>query len=144
MIDRKDLGSWIEGTPQDPDYVPGTSYGLPADGPGSVAGFGRRLLSLLIDWGICVTVSIAFFQYDPLATLLLFVSLNVLLLSLFGATPAQFLLGLRVLPVARRWPMPVRALVRTLAMLTVITAVVWNRDRQPLHDVLAGTAVVRA
>ena len=71
-------------------------------------------------------------------------SLNVLLLSLFGATPAQFLLGLRVLPVARRWPMPVRALVRTLAMLTVITAVVWNRDRQPLHDVLAGTAVVRA
>nr|WP_239552221.1 RDD family protein [Brachybacterium muris] len=138
------MGSWIEGTPQDPDYVPGTSYGLPADGPGSVAGFGRRLLSLLIDWGICVAVSIAFFQYDPLATLLLFVSLNVLLLSLFGATPAQFLLGLRVLPVARRWPMPVRALVRTLAMLTVITAVVWNRDRQPLHDVLAGTAVVRA
>lgn len=144
MIDRKDLGSWIEGTPQDPDYVPGTSYGLPADGPGSVAGFGRRLLSLLIDWGICVAVSIAFFQYDPLATLLLFVSLNVLLLSLFGATPAQFLLGLRVLPVARRWPMPVRALVRTLAMLTVITAVVSNRDRQPLHDVLTGTAVVRA
>lgn len=144
MIDRNDLGAWIEGTPQDPDYVPGSSLRLPATGPGSVAGTGRRFVSLLIDWGLCVVTSMVFFQYDPLATLLLFAGMNVLFLSVFGATPAQFALGLRVLPVARRWPMVVRALARTLAMLTVVTAVVWNRDRQPLHDVLAGTAVVRA
>lgn len=144
MIDRNDLGSWLEGTPQDPDYLPGSALGLPAEGSGSVAGFGRRVLSLLLDWGVCVAGSVIFFDYHPLATLLLFVGMNVLFLSLFGATPAQLALGLRVLPVARRLPMPVRAVVRTLAMLTVIAAVVWNRDRQPVHDVLAGTAVVRS
>lgn len=144
MIDRNDLGSWLEGTPQDPDYVPGAALGLPPSGSGAVAGIGRRLLSLVIDWGLCVVVSMLFFAYDPTVTLVLFVTMNVLFLSVFGATPAQFALGLRVLPVSRRWPMPVRALVRTAGMLALLPAVIWNRDRQPLHDVMAGTAVVRA
>jgi len=32
--------------------------------------------------------------------------------------------------------------VRTVLMLLLLPAVVWNRDAQPLHDVVAGTAVV--
>ena len=34
------------------------------------------------------------------------------------------------------------ALVRTVLMLLLLPAVVWNRDTQPLHDVVAGTAVI--
>ena len=45
----------------------------------------------------------------------------------------------RVLRRARRLE-----IVSIVYMLTVIAAVVWNRDRQPVHDVLAGTAVVRS
>ncbi|MGY5764598.1 RDD family protein [Brachybacterium sp. DNPG3] len=144
MIDRKDLGSWMEGAPGDPEYVRGAALGLPADGPGSVAGFGRRLLGLVIDWSLAVAASMLLFSYDSVATLSIFAALNLLFQTLFGATPGQFVLGLRVLPVRGRSPMIVRSLIRTALMLLVIPAVVWNRDRQPLHDVAAGTAVVRA
>ena len=52
-------------------------------------------------------------------------------------------------PVAETWtplhdPVVLRAVIRTLLLLLVLPAVIWNRDRQPLHDAVAGTAVVRA
>lgn len=143
MIERKDLGSWLDGVPGDPEYVRGSAIGLPAEGPGSVAPVWRRLLTLGVDWGLCVAGAMLFFQYDGFAVMGGFVLLNVLFISLFGATPGQFVLRVRVLPVAGRRPMPVRALVRTGLMLLILPAVVWNRDAQPLHDVVAGTAVVR-
>ncbi|MFC0674252.1 RDD family protein [Brachybacterium hainanense] len=143
MIERKDLGSWMDGPPQDEEYVRGSAIGLPPEGPGSAAPFGRRVVSLLIDWSICSLVSVLLFSYDSLVTLCLFVGLNLALMTLFGATPGQYLLRLRTQPVVHRYPMLVRSLIRTALMLLVLPAVIWNRDRQPLHDVLAGTAVVR-
>lgn len=142
VIERKDLGGWIDGAPQEADYVKGSSLGLPADGPGSVAPFWRRPLALLIDWGLCMLLSALAFQGDPLANLMLFVAMNVLFLTLFGATPGQFALRLRVMPVRGRTPMIGRAVLRIGLMLLLLPAVVWNRDAQPLHDVAAGTAVV--
>lgn len=144
MIDRNDLGSWLDGPPVQEGYVPGSGIGLPVDGAGSPAPFGRRVLSLFIDWGLCSAVSWALFDYSAVAISGLFVGINIVMLTLFGATPAQFLLGLRVTPVSGRSPMLLRALVRTVLMHLIIPALVWNRDRQPLHDVVAGTAVVRA
>lgn len=143
MIDRKDLGSWLEGAPGDPEYIRGADLGLPAEGSGSVAGFGRRLVGLAVDWGLAVAASMFFFSYDSVATLSIFAALNLLFQTLFGATPGQLALGLRVTPVRGRAPMLLRTVIRTALMLLVIPAVVWNRDRQPLHDVAAGTAVVR-
>ena len=143
MIDRKDLGAWIDGAPSSPDYVRGSSLGLPESGPGSVAPFWRRPLSLLVDWGLSMAVSALVFQGDALANLVLFVAVNLLFLSLFGATPGQFVLRVRVLPVRGRTPMILRALVRTGAMLLLLPALVWTKDAQPLHDVAAGTATVR-
>lgn len=142
VIDRKDLGSWMDGAPNEEGYVKGSSLGLPAEGTGSVAPFWRRPLSLVVDWGLCLLVSALVFSGDPLANLILFVVVNVLFLSLFGATPGQFALRLRVMPVSGRSPMILRAAVRTALMLLLLPAVVWNRDSQPLHDVAAGTAVV--
>ncbi|AXK45168.1 RDD family protein [Brachybacterium saurashtrense] len=144
MIDRKDLGSWMDGSPAEEGYVKGSALGLPATGRGAVAPFWRRPLSLLADWGLCLLVSALLFSGDALANLALFVVMNVLFLSLFGATPGQFAVRVRVLPVRGRSPMVLRALVRTALMLLLLPAVVWNRDRQPLHDVVAGTATVTA
>ena len=132
----------MDGAPNEEGYVKGSSLGLPADGPGAVAPFWRRPLSLLLDWGLCMLVSALVFSGDPLANLVLFVAVNLLFLSLFGATPGQFVLRVRVLPVSGRSPMILRAAVRTVLMLLLLPAVVWNRDSQPLHDVAAGTAVV--
>ncbi|WP_114854947.1 RDD family protein [Brachybacterium sp. YJGR34] len=144
MIDRKDLGSWMDGAPEEPGYVRGSSLGLPPTGPGSAAPFWRRPLSLVLDWALCMAVSALVFDGAALANLLLFVAVNLLFLTLFGATPGQYVLRLRVLPVRGRSPMVLRAIVRTALMLLLLPAVVWNRDRQPLHDVVAGTAVVTA
>ena len=142
MIDRKDLGSWMEGPPGEADYIKGSALGLPAEGSGAVAPFWRRPLSLLIDWVLCVVLSGLLLGGQPLADLVLFALLNVLFLTLFGATPGQFVLRVRVLSVSGRSPMLLRAAVRTALMLLVLPAVVWNRDGQPLHDAAAGTAVV--
>ncbi|ATG54800.1 RDD family protein [Brachybacterium ginsengisoli] len=144
MIDRKDLGSWMEGAPAAEGYVKGSSLGLPPEGPGSVAPFWRRPLALVVDWGLCLAISALVLSGDALANLVLFAVVNVLFLSLFGATPGQYVLRTRVLPVSGRSPMVLRAAVRTVLMLLLLPAVVWNRDAQPLHDVVAGTAVVRA
>ncbi|MGP9536897.1 RDD family protein [Brachybacterium sp. AOP43-C2-M15] len=142
MIDRKDLGSWMDGTPHEEDYVKGSALGLPAEGNGSVAPIWRRPVSLVIDWGLCLLLSALTMQGDPLANLALFVVVNVLFLTLFGATPGQFAMRVRVRPVRGRSPMLLRAVVRTLMILLLLPAVFWNRDAQPLHDVVAGTAVV--
>jgi uncharacterized RDD family membrane protein YckC len=143
VIDRKDIGSWLEGPPaESEDYVKGSALGLPPQGSGAVAPFWRRPLSLLVDWGLCLALSALLLGGDPLANLVLFVVLNVLFVTLFGATPGQFLLRVRVLSVSGRSPMLLRAVVRTALMLLLLPAVVWNRDGQPLHDVAAGTAVV--
>ena len=143
MIERKDLGSWMEGAPGDPGYVKGSSLGLPPTGHGSVAPFWRRPLALVLDWGLAVGISALAFQYDALANLVLFVVVNVLFTTLFGATPGQFATRTRVMPVRGRSPMILRALIRTGLMLLLLPAVVWNRDAQPLHDAAAGTAVIR-
>lgn len=132
----------MEGAPAHEGYVKGSSLGLPAEGRGSVGPFWRRLVSLLIDWGLCMLVSAFVFNGDALANLVLFVAVNLLFLTLFGSTPGQFVLRLRVVPVRGRSPMLLRAVVRIVLMLLLLPAAVWNRDRQPLHDVVAGTAVI--
>ena len=56
MVNRRDVGSWLSG-PRDSLAEQGIDLGyrgqrlgLPAEGRGAVAGFGRRLLALMIDW----------------------------------------------------------------------------------------------
>lgn len=144
MIDREDLGSWIGGAPTEPDYVPGSRLGLPAEGPGSVASVPRRFVAYLVDWLLCAGASWIATGGSLQLVWPLFVLVSVVMLSLVGATFGQLALRLRTVPVARRWPMPLRALVRTGLLLLLLPALVFDRDRQPLQDVLAGTAIVRA
>jgi len=144
VIDREDLGSWIDGAPTDPSHVKGETWGLPAEGPGSVAPIGRRFVGYAIDWSLCAGASALLMDGSVHLVWPLFTAMSVVLLSLFGATIGQFVLGLRTVPVARRWPMPLRALVRTALLLLLLPTLIWNRDGQPLQDVAAGTAVVRA
>jgi len=142
VIDREDLGSWMDGAPAHEGYVKGSALGLPSEGTGSVAPFARRLVSMLIDWGLAMLLSAFLFDGDALANLALFVVMNLLFQTLFGSTPGQFLMKLRVIPVRGRSPMLLRSLTRVVLMMLLLPAVVWNRDAQPLHDVLAGTAVI--
>lgn len=130
--------------PRDEEHVPGSTWGLPPTGLGSVAPASLRLASYAIDWAVCAIASLLLTDRGLALVWPLFTGMSILLLSLFGVTIGQFVLHLRVQPVARRWPMPIRATVRTVLLLLLIPTLIWNRDGQPLQDVAAGTAVVRA
>ena len=128
--------------PSDRPAYPGEKFGLPEDGPRSVAGMGRRLGALLIDWAVCTLIAVALF-HDQYWTLVVFAVQDYLLTSLTGLTLGKRLTGIRVArldgrPVGLLW-----GLVRTLLLLTVIPPLVTDRDLRGLHDRAANTIVIR-
>lgn len=170
MARREDLGSWLEGTPDDPGARAG--LGVAGEGPGSLARLPRRLGALALDWLLSMGVSGLFFPVPgagrglfagaPLATIAVFGLTSALLVGLLGHTIGHRVAGLRVLRVrdvraagvgaapeaaAERVavsppPGPVAGLVRSVLLCMVIPAVVWDRDGRGLHDVAAGTVLV--
>ncbi len=145
MIDRRDVGSWLDGprTPGPEQRWPGERLGLPQSGPGSVARPGRRVAALAIDWLLCLLIAQNLLGGDPLTPLLVLLAENVLLVGTAGSTVGHAALGLRVVRRGGGSPGPVKALVRSLLLVLVVPAVVWDRDQRGLHDKAADTLVVR-
>jgi len=123
---------------------PGERLGLPSEGRGSIARPGRRIAALAIDWACAVVVSIAFFSYDSFATLAVFAIVQLLFLPTLGGSPGHRLLGMRVQLVHGGWVGLWRPIVRTLLLVLVIPAVIWDADQRGLHDKAAGTVLLRA
>jgi len=144
VVDRRLGGSWLSGVlaPGDKEGYPGQRFGLPQTGAGSVAGIGRRLGALLIDWLICEIIALAVFrtQYPTIAVFFVEVWL---LTSLTGFTLGKRLLGIRVVRVDGRPVGFVWALVRTLLLLCVIPPLVYDSDTRGLHDKAANTIIIR-
>jgi uncharacterized RDD family membrane protein YckC len=125
------------------DQWPGKRIGLPAEGRRSIARLGRRLAAIAIDWAFAVVVSNAFFNYDALATLGIFVTAQIVLLVTANGSFGHLIMGLRVVPLAGGYLGIWRPIVRTLLMAIVIPAVIWDSDQRGMHDRLAGTLLVR-
>jgi uncharacterized RDD family membrane protein YckC len=145
VADRRWTGAWLSGTASSPetknDY-PGQRLGLPESGPGSVAGVGRRLGALLIDWLLCEAIAWGVF-HDQYLTIAVFAVEIWLLTALTGFTVGKRLLGIRVArmdgkPVGLVW-----SLVRTVLFLAVVPPLVFDVDLRGLHDKAANTVVVR-
>jgi uncharacterized RDD family membrane protein YckC len=153
-LTREDLGSWLSGPGAvigtDQDYR-GQRLGLPESGPGSVAGFGRRLVALVIDWLACLLLVRLFLPRidygtpdSSLATLGFFLVALTLFTWLVGASFGQRLLGLAVVRLdGGGGPGFVRSLLRSMQICLVVPAVIWDRDSRGLHDRSMGTVVVR-
>jgi uncharacterized RDD family membrane protein YckC len=130
---------------------PGQRLGLPEHGRGAVAGYGRRLIALAIDL-ILAAVIAAFlaraFGWDPLArswaSTGIFGLQAWVLTGLLGVTIGKRLCGLRVVRLDGRPVGPVWSLARTLLLLTVVPALLWDRDHRGLHDRAANAVVVSA
>jgi uncharacterized RDD family membrane protein YckC len=145
VTDRR-WGAWLPGArplAEDESY-PGAQFGLPEQGARSVAGMGRRLAALFIDWILSTLIALAIFHSRGWATLAIFAAEDYLLTALTGFTVGKRLLGIRVArldgkPVGLVW-----ALVRTLILLTVVPPLVTDRDLRGLHDRAANTIVIRA
>lgn len=156
MIDRKDVGSWLQGpggVRTDPKGYPGQRLGMPESGPGSLAPFGRRLLAVVIDWTICTVIGVAFFGAawgrpaeslgHALIVPAIFAVENILLVGTAGSTVGHRLAGLRVVRLGKPTTSPIPALIRGVLVALAIPALIWDLDTRGLHDKLAGTVLVR-
>jgi uncharacterized RDD family membrane protein YckC len=133
---------------------PGNRLGLPEDGPGSVAGWGRRLLALLLDWliaGLIASVVVG----KPMwaggndynsSHLAIFFVMTAILTGLAGGTIGHRICGLRIMNLKAEDAKQVGllgGLLRSLLVCLLIPAVVFDRDRRGLHDLAVKTVVVR-
>lgn len=126
----------------------GQRLGLPEQGPGSVARFGRRLGAVAIDWIGCQVIAYGLITGGNTAatgnwTLALFMVLSILTVGTVGFTPGKRIVGLRVISLDGGRLGIVRVIVRTLLLALVIPALVWDRDGRGLHDRLTRAVEVR-
>ncbi|MFF0340427.1 RDD family protein [Kribbella sp. NPDC004875] len=142
--------------PSEEFRYPGNRLGLPEDGPGAVAGWGRRLLALVVDWLIAGLIASAVVgkpmwaggnDYNT-SHLAVFFVMSAILTGLAGGTIGHRLLGLRVVPVRDKSTVTAPAgllggIIRSFLICLLIPAVVFDRDRRGLHDLAAKTVVVR-
>jgi hypothetical protein len=149
---RAAVGGWLEGprteSTQDEWAYRGQRLGLPESGPGSLAPQGRRLGALVIDWIIAELIALAFGWHPSSAqgqwgTIAIFGAEHLVLLSIWGATLGKRLFGLRVGKLGGPLT-PLHVVLRTVLLLLVVPAVIWDRDGRGLHDRLAGTVEIRA
>jgi uncharacterized RDD family membrane protein YckC len=127
---------------------PGQDLGLPATGRGAIAGMGRRLGAIFIDWLLCTFIVVALIRPSSQAdveylTLAVFAAQDFVLTALTGLTLGKRLLGIRVVRLDGKIIGPVWGFVRTLLLLTVVAPLLTDRDLRGLHDRAANTAVVR-
>jgi len=132
---------------------PGQRLGLPAEGSGSIVGFGRRLAALVIDWAAALLIASIFVGEDvwtgagaglwaPLFVLLVE---RTLLDGLLGYSIGRRVLSIAVVRLDGRRPVGIpRAFVRSLLLCLAVPALINDQDRRGLHDLTAGTAVVHA
>jgi uncharacterized RDD family membrane protein YckC len=126
---------------------PGERLGLPAEGAGSVAGYGRRVAAFALDLLLSSLVASLFTapRLPENWSVLAWVVLTVVPTAAFGMTPGMTLLGLRVARLDGRAFVGIpRALVRTVLLFLVVPAVVTNADRRGFHDRAAGVVVLRS
>ncbi|GGK61277.1 RDD family protein [Nocardia camponoti] len=145
-------GTWLTGPPTDsgdseaPGYR-GELYGLPREGVGSLASSGRRVGALFLDWFIGVGVAaviVGGFGSSTVPLLCWFV-IGVIAVTLFGFTPGQYFLKLRVGRIDANAPVGfVRALARQVLIVFVVPALFTDADGRGMHDRATGTALVIA
>lgn len=136
----------------DTDY-PGQRFGLAETGSGSVAGYGRRIAALIIDWFVALLVASVFVGQDvwtgegaglwaPLVTLAVELTL---LDGLLGYSIGRRLLSIAVIRLDGRRPVGIPlALLRSVLLCLAVPALIIDKDRRGLHDLAAGTVVVNA
>lgn len=111
---------------------------------------GRRIAALFIDWFACLAIAVLLnggitsARFDPaLVTLGLFAVEVTVLTWTTGSSFGQRIMGLVVAPVGRDRLSILAVMVRTLLLCLVIPAVVMQPNGRGLHDLAAGSVVVR-
>ncbi|MFF0490641.1 RDD family protein [Nocardia sp. NPDC004068] len=147
-------GSWLSGPSAadpgqpGPDEYPGKLLGLPEAGAGSLAPMGKRIVALFVDWFIAMGIAALFVHGSGslnTVTLLVWFVIGLVTVTLFGFTPGQFFLRMRVIRVDAEAPVGiVRALARQVLLVFVVPALFTDSDGRGMHDRATGTALIRS
>ncbi len=129
---------------------PGQALGLPESGLGSVASMGARVGAFLID--IVLSALVAWWITAPEAprntSLLVWAVMTVVTVALFGITPGQAALGIRVVPLdpdnsRMRSFVGLWAIPRTALIFLIVPPLLLDANGRGLHDRLCRTVVLR-
>ncbi|SDJ14856.1 RDD family protein [Nonomuraea jiangxiensis] len=127
---------------------PGERLGLPQEGSGSIARWGRRIGALVIDWMICTwAIAQLLLRLNPAeapwAPVLIFALQYVVLVGFMGQTFGHRLMGIRVAAMDGGSPRLLPVLVRTVLLCLAVPALIFDRDQRGVHDRVSNTMVVR-
>jgi len=124
---------------------PGKRLGLPSTGVGSVAGMGRRIGAFGIDIVLSALLAWIITAPEPPQnwSLLIWSVLTVVTVGLFGFTPGQAAIGIRVVPMNGGSFVGVWALPRTALIFLIVPPLIVNVDGRGLHDRVCRTIVLR-
>ena len=130
---------------------PGARFGLPAEGVASVAGLGRRVAALAIDWLLAYVIALLIGGPDPFQSttlqwtvLAIWFGLTALPVAVFGASAGMTALGIRVASIDDAAVVGVpRAVLRTALVALVVPPLVRDADERGWHDRATRTIVVR-
>lgn len=128
---------------------------MPQTGTGSIARPGRRIRALLIDYVAATIIATGFLGYDQFALpaeagltmfapMGVFALLQILFIPTAGGSPGHRILGMRVVRLGGGWVGVWRPIVRTLLIVVVIPAVIWDADHRGVHDKVTGLVLIRA
>lgn len=128
---------------------------MPQTGTGSIARPGRRIGALLIDYVAATIIATGFLGYDQFALpaeagltmfapMAVFALLQILFIPTAGGSPGHRILGMRVVRLGGGWVGVWRPIVRTLLIVIVIPAVIWDADQRAIHDKATGLVLIRA
>lgn len=134
---------------------PGERLGLPDSGSRSIGRIGRRIGALLIDYTAATIIATGFLGFNQFALpteagltqfapMLVFVLLQIIFIPVVGGSPGHRIVGLRLVRMDGGWIGVWRPIVRTLLLIVVIPAVIWDADQRGLHDKAVGTVLIRA
>jgi uncharacterized RDD family membrane protein YckC len=127
------------------EIYPGKRLGLPSAGVGSVASMGRRILAFVIDIVLSALVAWLITAPEPPQnmSLLVWAALTIVTVGLFGISPGQAALGIRVVPYGGGSFVGVWAVPRTALVFLIVPPLVVNADGRGLHDRWCRTIVLR-
>ena len=101
-------------------------------------------MALWLDYLMCLGIAFWLFEGSNLAILAIFFIEYLVLVSLLGTTVGQKIFGIRVIRLDGSVPGIASGFIRTLLLMLVIPAVIFDADRRGFHDIAARTAVVRS
>jgi uncharacterized RDD family membrane protein YckC len=131
----------------DPDPARGRRLGLPAGGPGSLAPLTARVVAFAVD-ALASALVAGLFTAPALPknwSLLAFFCEYSFFTATFGQTPGMRLARVGVVRADGSGRVGLgRAVVRTVLLMAVVPALIWDADRRGLHDRATDTVTVRA